>query len=529
MCDNTTSKDLPAKETAPSSENSEMNKSYSLPDVIFAWLSIFFGYLFCRAFPVFENTLGSFIFVIILFVTTFIIITVKKIKTPQMALIVGISALVISPALIITNSTFIIFLTHTYILLSYCYFIYSSFENCIEKGVSDYIFIDYIKSILVMPFCSLTKIFKAISQGKAKQGMQVALKILLGLAIAVVPTIVIFCLLSYDGGFISIFESIFDFDASDIFSHIGSLILAIPIGMYIFGLYASSSEKLLQETITSKDCNKGFEVIRIMPQITALTAVLPILFVYIIYFISQWKYYISGFTGILPEDFSYAEYAREGFFQLCAVSIINLIVIMAILLFVRRKNNKTSALIKIITTVFCIFTLILISTAISKLIMYINTYGLTQKRVYAMWLMIVIAIMFIIIAAGRFATRIKTVWMSLAVCVILFAALALSNVNAVIAEYNVDRYLDGTLDIVDLDAMDQLGYSAIPSLVRLANELEERKSNGENIPEEMLEKLTENLEKEAFYIENYENSFFQFNIPAHRAKSAFIKYGLIKE
>jgi len=524
--ENTNTTDLlPEKE-----KNTEKGeKQYSLQDVVFAWLSYFFSYLFCRVFPVFENTLGGFAFVLLIFAATFTIIKLKKTKIPPMALAAGISAIAVSPALILTNSAFMIFLAYAYIIASYCYFVYAALGNCIENGISDFIFMDYIKALFIMPFLSITKIFKAIAYGKAKNTMKHFLRVLAGLAIAAIPTIIIFCLLSYDGEFVSIIENIFDFDMATVFSHIGSLILAIPLGMYVFGLFESSSEKLMGEALTAKDCNKGFETIRIMPRLTALTAVLPILFIYVVYFISQWKYYVSGFTGVLPEDLSYAEYAREGFFQLCAVSFINLLVIIAIVLFIKRKDGKTSPLLKILTTVFCIFTLVLISTAISKLVMYIDTYGLTQKRVYAMWLMVLIAVVFIIVAAGRFATRIKTVWVSLLACVVLFTALALSNVNGVIAEYNVDRYLDGTLDTVDISAMNRLGDAAIPAMVHLAEELDGRKADGKAIPEEMYTMLKDSLESTASYIQQYENSIYSFNVPTYRARIALTEYGLIEK
>jgi len=41
------------------------------------------------------------------------------------------------------------------------------------------------------------------------------------------------------------------------------------------------------------------------------------------------------------------------------------------------------------------------------------------------------------------------------------------NVDAFIAKYNVDRYINGTLQTVDLEAMEELGSSAIPSLIEL--------------------------------------------------------------
>ncbi len=530
--ENKTTNAKEALQNSPYYEKEKKEKceiAYSPADIAFAWLSYLFGYLFCRAFPALINPLGAFLTITALFIATFVIFKIKKIKTNAISLAAGISAVVVCSAIIITGSEFLGSLAFLYALASYCYFVYASLDNSIEKGFSDLIFIDYFKAIFVMPFYSLTKIFRAASQGKAKHGMGFILKVLSGLLLTAIPTVIVLILLSYDEGFGQLIDKIFSFDMEEIFSHIGSLILAIPIGMYIFGLYASSTEKLVSKAITAEGCKKGFEKAKIMPQLTALTAVLPIVFLYVVYFISQWKYYVSGFTGILPEDFSYAEYARNGFFELCAVSVINLIIIITVVMFMRRGGKRTCPMLKIITTVFCISTLILIATAIAKLVMYIDCYGLTQKRVYAMWLMVVIAIVYIIVALGQYISRIKTVSTSLAVCIMLFAALALCNVNSIIAEYNVDRYIEGTLDTVDISAMDDLGDSAIPALVRLAEEFDARKTAGEFYHHDLCRRVEERLEEKADIFKCYDESIFAFNFPEHRAKVALRKYGLIEK
>ncbi len=498
---------------------------YSLVDIVFAWISYIFGYLFCRAFPVFENPFGGFLFILTAFITTIIVLKIKKAKLTGTFLFFGISAMLTSATLIISGSELLTFFAYAYAIVSYCYFVYAAFENTLENGISDLIFIDYFKSVFVLPFCSFGRFFQATSHGKAKIGTKLLLKIFFGILIALIPTIIVVSLLSYDEGFTTLLKNIFDFDFSDIFSHIGSLILALPIGMYIFGLFNSSSKKMVHEKITANGCKKGFEKIRKLPEVTALTAVLPILFLYVVYFISQWQYYISGFTGILPENFSYAEYAREGFFQLCTVSVINLIIIMTIVLFMKRKTDKPSVLLKILTVIFCIFTLVLISTAVAKLAMYIDCYGLTQKRIYAMWLMAVIAIVYIIIAVGQFVSRFKSVFTSIAVCVVLFSALSLCNINEIIAEYNVNRYLNGTLQSVDISAMDDLGDSAIPACVHLAEELEAQKAP---YAIDFYRDLTDLLEDKAYDIKSSDSSIFSFTIPTHKAKVALTRYGLIE-
>ena len=111
--------------------------------------------------------------------------------------------------------------------------------------------------------------------------------------------------------------------------------------------------------------------------------------------------------------------------------------------------------------------------------MYINIYGLTQKRFYAAWFMLVIALVFIAVAVSRFIPKISVVTVSAAIVVASFTGLALCNADRLIAKYNVDRYLNGTISNVDVAAMEKLGDAAVPELIRLANYLDSK--NGTDI------------------------------------------------
>lgn len=64
-----------------------------------------------------------------------------------------------------------------------------------------------------------------------------------------------------------------------------------------------------------------------MPNAMVYAAVTPICILYVLFFVSQFPYFLGGFTGELAEGFTYAEYARKGFFELCAVCCINFAVI----------------------------------------------------------------------------------------------------------------------------------------------------------------------------------------------------------
>lgn len=500
-------------------QNSVVPKStreFSTLECVFAWMSLIAGYLFCRAFPVSNHSLGGFLFVFVLFVASAVVLYIKVGSLKVFSLLVALSAILISASLFVSANDFIHFFAYSYSLVAYCYFIYSATGNVIEKEFSDFILVDFFKALFVMPFYSFGNMFKAMFSGKAKKSGKFIAKLVLGLFMAIIPTTIVLILLSYDRDFGKLIERIFDFNILDVFSHLFSLAFGIPIGMYVFGLFLSSVDKKGKDSITVEGCNKASKMIKIVPVVTSISSIIPILFLYAVFFISQWKYYVSGFTGVLPENFSYAEYAREGFFQLCLVSFINLAIIASISLFMKRKND---IVLKAISVIFSVATLVLISTAIAKMIMYINYYGLTQKRVYSTWLMVVFAIIFVLVIVRQFMPAIKIVATSIAVTVVLFAGLSLSNIDGFIAKYNVDRYISGSLNTIDVSALDELGDSAIPQMVRLAEAME----NDKNVKfeNETYMKLISVLQTKSYkYTGVEEKDVFSYNLPYLTAQKA---------
>lgn len=498
------------------SEQQEYN--YSITDTIFAWLSLVFAFLFCKVLPVTEHPLGGFLLILTLFAAGFVILKLKKIKISRTCVLSALSSLIIGSALLLTNTVFLIKLSFAYCLASFCYFIYAAFGNTVEQGFSDYIYVDYFKALILLPFSSLKAIFHALSNKSTRKGSQFLLNAILGIGVAIIPTIVIFLCLSYDNGFTKILNDLFSFDEDKFANTILSLIWTLPLAMYGFGMYASSSKKHLQDKVTVQSCNDTLRKAQVLPQVTAAVAVLPILFLYVVFFISQWQYYVSGFTGILPENFSYAEYARQGFFELCAVSVINLLLIISIALLIKRNKEGSPVVLKIVTSVFCVCTLILISTAVAKLVMYIDYYGLTPKRIYAMWLMVLIGIAFVLIAVGQFLRKFKIVAVCFSVAIVMFSGLAVCNVNAICAQYNADRYLSGSLETLDVEAMEEWGDSAIPSLVQVATSMDAEKDP------ELKKEIDAILSIRAISFEFRKSSIFSISVPSLKAKAALEEY-----
>ena len=459
-------------------ETAAVEIKYSVAQTVFAWVSLAIGYLFCRAFPIFDVPLGSFLLLTLLFIITLAVLKKDGTRVGKAVIGLFIIGFAVALALVLTSNPALHFVGFFFAVAIYGYAVYSANSNRLENGLSDLVIVDFVRALVLFPLSSLADVFKAMFYGKASSCGKVLLKIIGGAALAVVPTVIVFTLLSYDSGFTGILSDVFDFGVGDVFKHIGSMILGLPVGMYVFGTYISSRKDSCKSDFAER-YQKTVEGMRFLPVVTSVVAALPLCFIYVVFFISQWKYYVSAFSGVLPEGLSLSDYAREGFFQLCAVSVINLIMVIAIGTLMRRKDENRPLVLRIVSTVYSVMTLILIATAMSKMVLYIGNLGLTRKRVYASWLMVIIAVVFVFIIVKQFVPRFKTVAVSVILVVVAVALLSFLNVDGFIARYNVDRYLDGSLETVDVWALRDLGDAAVPEVVRLAKEMDKR--NGTDI------------------------------------------------
>lgn len=89
------------------------------------------------------------------------------------------------------------------------------------------------------------------------------------------------------------------------------------------------------------------------------------------------------FGGRLPVDLTYSEYARDGFSEFLAVTLINFTLLGVSL----AKSEKTRA-IQVLQTLLIAASLIVLASAAWRMLLYVGAYGLTIRRVLPLWLMI---------------------------------------------------------------------------------------------------------------------------------------------
>ncbi|MBR3843923.1 MAG: DUF4173 domain-containing protein [Clostridia bacterium] len=122
-----------------------------------------------------------------------------------------------------------------------------------------------------------------------------------------------------------------------------------------------------------------------------------------------------------------------------------------------------------IATFIAAFTLVIIATAISKMVLYIGEYGMTVLRLTTSAFMVFLAVVFISVVLRIYTTKINMIKTALLAAGCIVVILGTVNVNAVCAKYNYESYKSGTLESIDLQALYDLGDEGIPYLVTLAS------------------------------------------------------------
>ncbi len=178
----------------------------------------------------------------------------------------------------------------------------------------------------------------------------------------------------------------------------------------------------------------------------------------------QVRYLFGGKTNINIEGFTYAEYARRGFFELVLVASLSLGLILLLNWLTRRETKHQLKSFNLLSTILIGLVLLILVTAFWRMRLYQQAYGYTELRlivlIFELWLGLLL-IWFLL-----------TLWSSpenfaigfLIVVLGFVATLNLINLDARIVQHNLERYrLTGDLDIVYLT---NLSADAVPKLVQ---------------------------------------------------------------
>lgn len=310
-----------------------------------------------------------------------------------------------------------------------------------KQKTSQWVICDSLNALFVIPFsnfiCHVKVLFgESIERESSKKSLAAkVLPIGLGICISIPILIIALPLLSSaDPVFEKMMMNSTFYIRENLTIYIIQIVLSLPVTAYLFGLiyggvYSRNTDKIKKENVraTGRD-------VRVVPDIALHTAVLVICAVYLIFIVIQGRYLFSAFLGIRPYEFSYSQYARQGFFELCDIAILNLGVLFGTNLFGRTERGKNVWL-RRGNVLLSVFTVLIITTAISKMMLYINAYGLTDKRILTMVFMIWMLLVFVMIIVWQFRVF-PIVRISIMAGAVLFCLLCVIPVDHCIHAFN---------------------------------------------------------------------------------------------
>ena len=303
------------------------------------------------------------------------------------------------------------------------------------------------------------EVFRGLTQAFRRSGSvgQKGGAFVLGICIAVpILAVMIPLLISADAAFDGLITLLPEFDLHELFA---TVFFGIPVTCVLFvrGVALRHSPKE-----SKKEANhKGLHAI------TVNTVLVAVCLLFLVYLLSQLAYFVGGFAGILPEQYTLAEYARRGFFEMAALCVVNLAVIVLSLGLI-HKNDRAPLFTRLLCLFIGLVTLFLVATASAKMFLYIGSYGLTRLRVLTQIIMLFLALTTGVLILWLFMPKLPYMKIILLTALIIGTVTIWTDVNTQVAQYNVDAYLSGQLDHVDVVYLKQLGDSAVPQIARLA-------------------------------------------------------------
>lgn len=429
-------------------------------DLIFTLLFLLISFIISN-FVIFSGFyLGFTITFILLFIVTSAYFYDKRVKASAFSYICGALSLAGSVSFAVYDDWMINTIMFFLIFALYTLYICGISNTFAHNRGSFKIIIDALYGVFVSPLKNAGNVTASYTQyNKKSKNFK---SILIGVALAVpVMLVIIPLLMSSDVAFSSLVSHIF----SLVGMYIGQFAFTLLIFPIIILHFVSKAKN--NDSYYKSNGGKKFKGVFNGGAVTAFLAGISL--IYVVYLFSQFAYFFSAFSGILPEGYviNASEYARRGFFEMFAIAVINMIIITLCCLFTKRNKGKIPLCVKLFSCFILLFTTLLLITSMVKMKLNIDTYALSKNRVLVSVFMVMIFVVILFYLIHLFFPKFSYMQPVIIICSVIFMCLAYSNVDMQIAKYNTEAYTSGKFDEIDISHIKDLSPAGVPYLIEL--------------------------------------------------------------
>lgn len=402
-----------------------------------------------------------------------------------------------------------------YLIVPFLVIMFSSLAAGVNRSDwSDIRFIGDMAKRVFVPFGFIHKPFVTLFRLNVREGREgrsrVLPKVLLGILISVpVLAIIIWLLSSADIVFKNLFVNI---PVSKIIKH-----FLVVISVFIYTVcFLWSLLKAFDER--EKSTYERIKWKLFFDPVILLTILVLINVIYAVFSVIQFAYLFGGSSFVLPSSYTYAEYARRGFFELVVVSIINFSILLFGIVFVKKENKKIFTAIRAFLTLLVVFTFVLLASAFYRMLVYEQAYGFTYLRVFVQTFMIMLFFLSIVNIIYIWYSKIPIIKSYFIISLAVYIIMNFANVDVVIAKNNINRYYKtGQIDMAYLKG---LSYDAVPEMQKL---LVSVKDSSDPYEKQIAEDIIEDFEEKKIKLED-QKSWQSFNISRYEAGKIIDKY-----
>ncbi|WP_312470158.1 DUF4173 domain-containing protein [Neobacillus sp.] len=302
---------------------------------------------------------------------------------------------------------------------------------------------------------------KGLKQGVDEDKLLIWKKILIGMLISVpVLLIVLKLLISADTQFERMIGGIPDWfrilDAEGIIRLITILIYTAAFFGFMQVLVKKQIKVMMQQADT--------QVVH-LDSIITLTVLIVINTVYVLFTLVQFKYF---FGGTLQGDYTYAEYARKGFFELLFVTLINLSITVVILTFVNHTTSVMKRMTQTMLTILVLASSVMLSSAFLRLHLYEEVYGFSFIRVLVHSFMIFLAVIFTYTLVKIWVEKLSLFHFYFITSLIYYTTITVVDLDKIVVKENINRYqTSGKVDVHYLNSLSSTGVLGLIELNKI--------------------------------------------------------------
>jgi hypothetical protein len=193
---------------------------------------------------------------------------------------------------------------------------------------------------------------------------------------------------------------------------------------------------------------------------------------FLLFILIQLAYLFGGQSNVSALGFTYAEYARKGFFELVAVAVVAFAMLWAADKTVAKTKLGHTLAFRVLSSVLIAQVILIMVSAFKRLYLYEQAYGFTTLRLYSHVFVVFLGVIFVLLLIKilRNQTENRFALPAFITAIVFLVAMNILNPDAFIDRQNLDRFHQtGKLDGGYLGSLSDDAREEVKTAITITN------------------------------------------------------------